>query len=101
MTEEQLNEIKARRAAATQGEWRVGNNGQVLDVVHWDGMVICSGLMTPDAAFIANAPFDIDALIVAYEAAQAEVIQLQITLRKEINSPERHRYKAPTDLDTD
>jgi len=85
MNEERLQEIKARRAAITPGEWWVEYREYfVNDVAHYAPVVTTSEIdiadilhdpdaddtLNADAEFIANAANDIDALLAEIERLQ-------------------------------
>lgn len=77
MTDEELNAIEARAAAATPGPWWVYDDGRSAGVVNGDGStyhrpyraMICGGdahegyFDGPDADFIAHARTDVPALV--------------------------------------
>ena len=80
MTEEELNEIKARAEAATPGPWQALpyqdiDNGVFVD--YWDitagvdGICVAEKIKEPDAWFMSEARQDVPALVEEVERLRA------------------------------
>lgn len=75
MTDQQLQAIKERVAAATPGEWRVslGLTEACPEEVMADQVCVATSYETDDAIFISYAKGDIEALVAEVERLRNEV----------------------------
>ncbi len=79
LTQEQLEAIRKRAEAATEGKWLplYGFDGEasVVAPVKWHG-VVASGMYDYDAEFISKSREDIPALLAEVEAQESQIQRL-------------------------